>query len=511
VIADAAIFQGPPIDWFGITPILILLGGGVLLLMVAALTPKWPKGLYAIVAACTAGAAAAMSMVLWDDVTDEGPKMLIGNAIALDRFALLGTITICVAVLLASLITDDYLRREGLDGPEVYGLFLTAAIGGVVMVSANDLIVLFLGLEVLSISFYVLAASHRRRIESQESGIKYFVLGGFSSAFFLYGIALLYGGTGSTNFTEIFAAFNGTVPVERKDALVLAGVALLIVGLAFKVAAAPFHFWTPDVYQGAPTPVTAFMASAGKAAAFGAMLRVLVFALPNWRDDWRPVIWVVAVLTLVVGSVLAVVQTNVKRMLAYSSISHAGFVLIGVEAAGHHAGEADGGFGVSAALLYLILYAVLVLGTFAVVSVVSRTGDAATELTSFRGLGRSKPALALGMTVLLLAQAGVPLTSGFVAKFGVLEAAVEEHSYAIAIIAMVSAVIAAYLYLRIMVSMWITDPDAEDASLEPVRIPFATAVAIVAAVGFTLVVGFVPGWIVQASQNATSIFQPIAP
>jgi NADH-quinone oxidoreductase subunit N len=505
------VFQGPPVDWFALSPILILLGGGLMLLMVAALTPRWPKGLYAFTCALTAGSAAAMSMVLWDDVSDEGARMLIGDAIALDRFALLGTITICVAVLLASLITDDYLRREGLDGPEVYGLYLMAAIGGVVMVSANDLIVLFLGLEVLSISFYVLAASHRRRIESQESGIKYFVLGGFSSAFFLYGIALVYGGTGSTNFTEILASFSSTVPVERKDALVLAGVALLIVGLAFKVAAAPFHFWTPDVYQGAPTPVTAFMASAGKAAAFGAMLRVLVFALPNWRDDWRPVIWVLAVLTLVVGSVLAVVQTNVKRMLAYSSISHAGFVLIGVEAAGHRAGEADGGFGVSSSMLYLILYAVLVLGTFAVVSVVSRTGDAETELSSFRGLGRAKPALALGMTVLLLAQAGVPLTSGFVAKFGVLEAAVEERSYAIAIIAMVSAVIAAFLYLRIMISMWISDAEAGDDDREPVRVPLSSAIAIIGAVGFTLVVGFFPGWIIQASQHATSVFQTVTP
>jgi len=510
-LGDTSVLQGPPIYWFGLSPILILLGGGLLLLLVASLTPKWPKGWYAFFSATTAGAAAAMAMVLWDDVTDKGPRLLVGDAIALDRFALLGTIVICVSVLLASLITDDYLRREGLDGPEIYGLFLMAAIGGVVMVSANDLIVLFLGLEVLSISFYVLAASHRRRIESQESGIKYFVLGGFSSAFFLYGIALVYGGTGSTNFTKILASFNSVVPVHRKDALVLAGVALLIVGLAFKVAAAPFHFWAPDVYQGAPTPVTAFMASAGKAAAFAAMLRVLVFALPNWRDDWRPVIWVVAVLTLVVGSTLAVVQTNVKRMLAYSSISHAGFILIGVEAAGHHAGEADGGFGVSASLLYLVLYSVLVLGTFAVVSVVSRTGDAATELSSFRGLGKSKPALALGMTVLLLAQAGVPLTSGFIAKFGVLEAAVEEHSYAIAIIAMVSAVIAAFLYLRIMISMWVSEPEAGDEAREPIRIPLSTGIAIAASVGFTLVVGFVPGWIIQASQNATSIYQAVKP
>ena len=386
-----------------------------------------------------------------------------------------------------------------------------AAIGGIVMASSNDLIVLFLGLEVLSLALYVMAASHRRRIESQESGLKYFVLGGFSSAVFLYGIALLYGGTGSTNFDGILDSFSTVVATDRKDALILAGVALMIVGLAFKVSAVPFHYWTPDVYQGAPTPVTAFMASVGKVAAFGAMLRVLDGALPNWRDDWRPAIWAIAAVTLVVGSGLAVVQTNVKRMLAYSSISHAGFILVGVEAAGHTSGDADPGLGMSSSLLYLLLYSVLVLGTFAVVSLVSRTGDGQTDLGAFRGLGSSQPALALGMTVLLLAQAGVPLTSGFVAKFGVIQAAVTERSYAIAIIAMLASVIAAFLYLRIMVSMWIAEPEPGDDAREAVRVPFATAFAIVLAVGFTLVVGFFPDWLVQASRNATALVHTLTP
>jgi NADH-quinone oxidoreductase subunit N len=496
-------FVGPAISWFALTPLLILLGGGLGLLVLGALTPRWPRGWYAAFTAAVAGATMVMSFVLWDDITDDGPRTLVQGALAFDGFAMFATIAISVAVLLASLITDDYLRREDLEGPEVYGLFLTAAIGGVVMASANDLIVLFLGLEVLSISLYVLAASHRRRIESQESGIKYFVLGGFSSAFFLYGIALIYGGSGSTNFDVIFDAFNSSVATDRKDAFVLAGVALLIVGLGFKVAAVPFHFWTPDVYQGAPTPVTAFMASAGKVAAFAAMLRVLNQALPHWRDDWRPAIWGIAVITLVVGSVLAVVQTNVKRMLAYSSISHAGFILVGVEASGHTAGQPDEGLGISASLLYLLLYAVLVLGTFAVIALVGRTGDNETNLSSFRGLGKAKPALALAMTVLLLAQAGVPLTSGFVAKFGVIQAAVEEESYTLAVIAMVASVIAAFLYLRIMVSMWISDPEAGDDDREPVRVPLSTGFAILLSVAFTLVVGVVPGWLVEASKNAT--------
>jgi NADH-quinone oxidoreductase subunit N len=452
-----------------------------------------------------------MSFVLWADVVDGGARTLVSGAIAFDGFAMFVSITICVAVLLASLIADDYLRREQLDGPEIYGLFLTAAIGGIVMGSANDLIVLFLGLEVLSISLYVLAASHRRRSASQESGIKYFVLGGFSSAFFLYGIALIYGASGSTNYAAILGSFTGSVQTHRTDALALAGIALLLVGLFFKVAAVPFHFWTPDVYQGAPSPVTAFMASAAKVAAFAGMLRVLNVALPSWRDDWRPAVWFIAIITIIVGSTLAVVQTDVKRMLAYSSISHAGFILVGVEASGHTAGQPGLGLGVPAALLYLLLYAVLVLGTFAVITLVSRTGDGQTDLAAFRGLGAQRPALALAMTVLLLAQAGVPLTSGFIAKFAVIEAAVESHSYAIAIIAMVASVIAAFLYLRIMISMWISEPEAGDDVREGVRIPVGAGIAIVASVGFTLAVGFFPGWVIDASKHATIVVQSVTP
>ena len=280
------------------------------------------------------------------------------------------------------------------------------------------------------------------------------------------------------------------------------GLRLLLVGLGFKIAAVPFHYWTPDVYQGAPTPVTSFMASVGKVAAFAAMLRVLIFALPHWRDDYRPIVWALAVLTVVVGSVMAVVQTNVKRMLAFSSVSHAGFILIGVEAAAHRAGQPDSGNGVPSALLYLLLYSVLVIGTFAVVTMVGRTGDSETDLASFRGLGKSHPVLSLAMTVLLLAQAGVPLTSGFVAKFGVIQAAVEEHSYAIAIVAMVASVIAAFLYLRIMVSMWVTEPEAGDATRETIRVPVWTGVALALSVGFTLAVGVYPAWLIDATKAA---------
>jgi NADH-quinone oxidoreductase subunit N len=230
------------------------------------------------------------------------------------------------------------------------------------------------------------------------------------------------------------------------------------------------------------------------------MLRVLVIALPFYRDDWRPIIWGLALVTLLVGSFLAVVQTNVKRMLAYSSISHAGFILVGVEAAAHGAGEADPGPGMSSVVLYLMLYSVLVIGSFGVVAVVARSSGGDSSLESFKGLSRRRPMLALAFTVFLLAQAGVPFTSGFIAKFGVIQAAVDVESYAIAIIAMVAAVVAAFLYLRIMITMWTADP-AEDAP--PVAIPFSIGVAILAAVAFTLVVGIVPGWLIDAAETVT--------
>ena len=493
-------FVAPEVEWFHLSPIITLVGGALFLLVVGALTPTWPRNLYAAVTAAVAAGAGVLAIVQWRTIDDDGPATIMSGALAFDAFAQYLTIIVCAATVLVALVTADELYRTGRDGPELYALFLIAATGAVVMGSANDLIVLFLGLETLSLALYVLAASDRNRPTSQESGIKYFVLGGFASAFFLYGIALIYGGTGTTNIGEIIRSFQSTVVLDGRDTIVLAGIALLIVGLAFKVAAVPFHVWTPDVYQGSPTNVTAFMASVGKAGAFAAMLRVLVIALPFYRDDWRPAIWVLALLSLVVGSILAVVQTDVKRMLAYSSISHAGFILVGVEAAGHNAGELNMGDGMPSVLTYLLLYSMLTVGSFAVVALVGRSNGGDTSLEAFKGLAKRRPALALGLTVFLLAQAGVPLTSGFVAKWGVIQAAVEVESYAIAIVAMVAAVVAAFLYLRIMVATWL---DAGDGSIEPEAVPVATGVAVAIAAAFTIFVGVWPNWLLDAAATVT--------
>jgi NADH-quinone oxidoreductase subunit N len=489
----AQTFQGPSVDWWALSPLLVLVGGGLALMVVAALTPRgWPSGGYAFCTATIAGAALVLHGFLWDDVRDEGSQSIVAGALSLDGFSLFVGATICVSVILAVLLLDDYLRREELDGVELHAMVLMAAAGGVVLASASDLVVLFLGLETLSLALYVLTGSHLRRIGSQEAALKYFVLGGFSSAFLLYGIALVYGATGSTNLAEI-GEYLATV-VVLDDSLLLAGFALLLVGLAFKVAAVPFHWWTPDVYQGAPSPGTAFMASAAKAAAFAALLRVFVVAFAPYREDWQPVLMVLAVLTLLVGSVVAIVQTNVKRMLAYSSISHAGFILVGVVAASDR--------GTAGVLVYLAAYAVMVLGTFGVVTLVGRAGDGDHSLDAYRGLSRARPVLALALTVLLLAQAGVPLTSGFVAKLGVIGAAVDEGDYALAIVAMLAAVVAAFLYLRIIVSMYLAEPLPGDDERAPVKVPVSAGVAIALAVGFTLLVGFLPGWLLDLANDA---------
>ena len=413
----------PEVDFEILVPLLFMAVGGLLALTISSLTKAVPSWFYTGWSVIAALAAAVAVVPLWHRYTGEGvgdgATSTINGSIGFDGFSLFLTVTIALAVAMASLLAHPYLEREDLPGPELHVLLLLSGSGGIVMAFANDLLVFFLGLETLSIAVYVLAAMHRRRFQSQEAGMKYFVLGAFASTFLLYGIALIYGATGSTNLVQIRTTLDRVVIVE--DGLLLGGLALLIVGLAFKVGAVPFHSWAPDVYQGSPTPVVAYMASGVKAAGFAGLLRILSVTFAPVVDDWGPPLEVIAALTLLVGAFSAIVQTDVKRMLAYSSISHAGFILLGVIAASAR--------GTAAALFYLGTYTFLVAGTFGVFTVMGGEGDAGHDVSRFAGLGRRKPLLALALLVLLLAQAGVPLTTGFFAKFEVIAAAVDAEVY----------------------------------------------------------------------------------
>jgi NADH-quinone oxidoreductase subunit N len=499
-VITAQTIATPEVPWSLLWPLLLMALGAVVLVTLTSLVPGLrTKGFPALYTAAMAVGSIVSLYWIWNRVQDAGGRIVVlDGALSIDYFSLFVTGVISLAVFFAALFLDDYLRREGLDGPEWYVLVLLSAAGGLMMAAAEDLIVTFLGLEILSISVYVLAALHLRRRESQEAGFKYFVLGALSSAFFLYGIALIYGATGSTRLSEIDAALfvansRGLTPAEDSSML-LAGMALLIVGFGFKVSAAPFHMWTPDVYQGAPTPIVGFMASAVKVAAFAGFARVFLTAFGLLGNDWRPVIGAMALLSIVLGSFLAITQDNVKRMLAYSSISHAGFILIGL----HAAGSVDGGvaaLGSRSVLFYLFAYTLMVTGSFGVATLIGRQGDGAHSLSDYSGLSSREPVLAGLLVVLLFAQAGIPFTSGFWAKFGVIEAAVRGESYFLAGAAMVAAVVGAYLYLRIIVRMFLTEPAiASDDATAPGRVVMAPAatLAIVAAVAATLLWGVLP-------------------
>ena len=494
----------PKVDWLAVGPEVALIGAAMILVLMAALNRgrRDLSGIYLDVGLAGVAAAGLITMRLWSVVTDGAPYETLSGMVAVDGFAVFARTIILAATALGLLVSQGFLRREQVEGPEYHALLLLSASGMLLMTSANDLIVVFLALEILSIALYVLAAFDRNRLESGEAGLKYFVLGAFSSAVMLYGVAMVYGATGTTALSGIagFLAANTLF----SSGLFLAGIALILVGLGFKVAAVPFHMWTPDVYQGAPTPVTGFMAAGAKAAGFAALLRVFVGGFGAYSVDWRPLMLVLAIASLLVGSVVALVQLDVKRMLAYSSISHAGYVLIAV--------QADSGHGVSSALFYLLTYTFMVVGTFAVVTVVGRKGDHRHSLDDYRGLGSRAPLLAGAMTFLLLGQAGIPLTSGFVAKFNVFAASVEAREYGLTLVGVITTVIAAFFYLRLIVVMYMSDPPEGDveATEGSGRFPFeldpATALALGVAVAATVVMGVLPGAFIDFARDATLLF-----
>ena len=495
--AEVSKLDTPSVEWSAIAPVLVVLAGAIVLMVLSALVPRTRSGWYAPFAFLTGVGAVVAATPLWFRARDDGPISVVADAVRVDGITVFLWAVILVGVLLTCLLTPGYLRRENLESPDPYVLLLLSASGGLIMAAANDLLVLFLGLEILSIAVYVLAGIHVRRARSGEAAFKYFVLGGFSSAFFLYGIALVYGATGSTSVSGITGFLGNNI--LNNDVMLLAGLGLMLVGLGFKVAAVPFHSWAPDVYEGSPSPIVAYMASAVKAAGFAGIIRVYMFAFSGYQADWQPMIYMVAVATLVVGAVMAVNQTNVKRMLAYSSVNHAGFILLGIQAASDK--------GLQSTLFYLATYAVTVAGSFAVVTVVGRSGDNAHSLEDYRGLAKRAPLVAFAFLVFLLAQAGVPFTTGFLAKFGVLSAAVDSRSFWLALIAMLSSVISAYVYLRIILTMYDSDATEEGPRY---TVPAGARATLVIAVLVTVGLGLWPQPLNQAAKTAVASSPPPA-
>ncbi|RKS69218.1 NADH-quinone oxidoreductase subunit N [Motilibacter peucedani] len=506
-------FPTPHIEYFALSPLFVVLGAAVVAVLVEALAPRayrWALQL-AVSVLGLLGALAMVGVVASGDrrgVMAEGAVAVDGPALFLQGTILL--LSLAALLLIAERSLDsgsagaftpqasalpgsDAERSGALAGvaqTEVFPLTLFAVSGMLLFPAANDLLLMFVALEVLSLPLYLLCGlARRRRLLSQEAAMKYFLLGAFSSAFFLYGIALLYGYAGTVRLSGIADA---AATASGSDALLLTGVALLTVGLLFKVGAAPFHAWTPDVYQGAPTPVTGFMAACTKVAAFGALLRVYYVALGGLKWEWRPLMWGVAILTMLVGAVLSLTQTDVKRMLAYSSIAHAGFLLVGVLAADDK--------GISSVLFYLVAYGFATVGAFAVVTLVRDGAGEATHLSQWAGLGRRSPWVAGAFALFLLAFAGLPPTSGFMSKYSVFSAALDGGAPQVVVVGVLASVVAAFFYVRVIVLMFFTEPGA-DAPV--VVVPsILTTIALTLGVAVTLVLGVAPQPVLDLASNA---------
>ncbi|MFF4370323.1 NADH-quinone oxidoreductase subunit NuoN [Streptomyces sp. NPDC001594] len=524
----------PHIEYAQLAPTLIVVGAAVLGVLVEAFVPRrarYHAQVFLAVAALAAAFAAVVGLAAGGYGNTKAHIAAMG-AIAVDGPALFlqGTILLASIVAVftfaerrldpkahgkhvdsfaaqaASVPGSDSEKaavKAGFTTTEVFPLALFAISGMLIFPAADDLLTLFVALEVFSLPLYLLCAvARRQRLMSQEAAVKYFLLGAFSSAFLLFGIALLYGYAGSVSYAVIADVVDGTVTTVDpalastmgNDALLLIGGALILMGLLFKVGAVPFHMWTPDVYQGAPTPVTGFMAAATKVAAFGALLRLLYVVLPGLRWDWRPVMWGVAIVTMLAGAVIAVTQTDVKRLLAYSSIAHAGFILAGVIATSAE--------GVKSVLFYLGAYSFVTIGAFAVVTLVRDAGGEATHLSKWAGLGRRSPLTAAVFAVFLLAFAGIPLTSGFAGKFAVFKAAAEGGAGALVVVGVISSAVAAFFYIRVIVLMFFSEPKADGPT---VAVPSPlTMTTIAVGVAVTLVLGVAPQYFLDLAGHAST-------
>ena len=518
-VLAASTITPPSIEYSQLAPILVVFGAALAGVLVEAFAPRSVRrGLHLVLTLGGLGAAFVLDILIAATSNaftggSSGHVAAMG-AIAVDRPTLFLQGTILILALVSVLVIADTAHglspfvaqaaavpgsseeREGqLQGAahtEIYPLVLFAVGGMLVFPAANDLLTMFIALETLSLPLYLLCGlARRRRLLSQEAAMKYFLLGAFSSAFFLFGIALIYGFTGSVRLSAIATAVSQNTANET---LLLAGMALVGLGLLFKIGAVPFQGWKPDVYQGAPTPITALMASCTLVSAFGALLRIFYVAFGGMTWDWRPVMWAIAILTMVVGAVIAITQTDVKRLLAYSSITHAGYILVGVIAATT--------LGLSSSLFYLVTYGFSTIGAFALITLVRDPGGEASHLSRWAGLGKRSPLVAGTFAFFLIAFAGIPLTSGFTGKFAVFQAAEAGGATPLVIIGVLSSAIAAFFYVRIIVLMFFSDPVPDGPALVVPSALTGTAVAIGAAV--TLFLGIVPGPILDLANHAAN-------
>jgi NADH-quinone oxidoreductase subunit N len=514
-------FESPIIEWAPLAPVLIVFGAAVLGILVEAISPavRVRRPLQATIAVAATVAAAATAALQWLVLDGDGVEIVKGRIVC-DRQSLIWMVMIAIFAVLAVLLFtsrvggDDAFTplaaaapgseeereatRRGFAQTEVFPLALFSAGGMMLFTMVSDTLILFVVLELLSLPLYILVAlARRRRLLSQEAAVKYFLMGAFASAIYLFGAALVFGGGFSTSYSIIDTAigqFHGNEP------LLLVGIVLMLVGLFFKLGAVPFHAWVPDVYQGAPTPVTAFMAAATKAAAAAAIMRFLYLAVHRFEWELAPLLWTVAIATMLVGTIIAIVQTDIKRMLAYSSITHGGFILVAATSFEHEA--------LAAVPFYMLAYGLATLGAFAVVGQVREVtkdgslGAEATRLGQWAGLGRRSPWLATAMAIFLLSLAGIPLTAGFIGKYVAFKAAVVAGGWPLVVVAVVASAAAVFFYVRVIVLMFLTPvPEDLEDSVEVTESTGPSLVVVITALA-TIVLGVIPSGVLDLATNA---------
>lgn len=479
----------PSVDYLRFLPEIILISAGTLLMVLDVILRERYRDAYGHISIVALLGATVASVAAYSS-----PGPAFSDMLIVDGFATFFRVLVIGVGILTVLPSYRYLRREGAETGEYHALLLFSIAGQCVMVAANELIMIFIGLEISSIASYVLAGYLRDDKRANEAALKYFLLGSFATAFFLYGVAIVYGMTGSTHLPVIRSALSGG-PAAASPVFIGVAAALMFVGLGFKVSAAPFQIWAPDVYQGAPTPVAAFLSAGPKAAAFAVFLRIFMTAFEPIGRGWAPLVWGSALLSMTIGNFAALTQSNIKRLLAYSSVAHAGYVLVAL--------AAQSQVGTAAALFYLAAYAFMNIGAFAVVSHLAGKGERFLSVDDFAGLGTRQPGTAALLAIFLLSLIGVPLTGGFFGKFYIFKAALDSHLVWLTVLGLLNSAVAAYYYLRILVVMYMREPSEATADLPPLSAGLRAAL-IIPALG-TLILGIFPGWVLDFAGKSSAL------